>query len=555
MLHRKRITSVFFNASLRRALPIVVILLIGAVPSHAKVKGSGDFNGDGYDDLCIGVVDYTVGTKTRAGAVNCLYGSPNGLQATGSPAAQLWTQDTDGVQGVSESYDQFGYSLATGDFNGDGFDDLCIGVPYEGVSGKVQAGAVNCLYGSTKGLQATGVGGPPPQIWDEATSGIKGGLKASEVFGVSLIAGDFNHDGYADLCVGVPGMSVNGVWAGEVNCLYGSASGLQANGTGGPADQRWNRATAGIAGGLTDLEEFGSWLVAGDFNGDGFDDICVGAYFDSPHGVNLAGSINCLYGSSTGLQATGTNGAPASQYWYQGYNSMKGTATVGFLFGQVMAVGDFNHDGFADLAVGAPALENYDRGQVNVLYGSSSGLQAAGTGGGPNDQLWSRSSPSVKGGDGEVAFGFALAGGDFNMDGYDDLCIGAPYASDSIEEYGAVNCLYGSPTGLQATGTGGPDDQLWSQGSDGVIGVKENGDFFGHALTAGDFNGDGMQDLAIGVTGENSDAGGVNVLYGYFSGGLQAGLGLGFPDDQFWHQASDGVPGSGGGRFGFSLSH
>ena len=200
----------------------------------------------------------------------------------------------------------------------------------------------------------------------------------------------------------------------------------------------------------------------------------------------------------------------------------------------------------------APGNPNNTPGSVNVLYGSATGLQASSIGG-PDDQLWTRNSPSVKG-DQTLSqyFGAALAAGDFNHDGFDDLCIGAPWdgGSDTINGPGSVNCLYGSAPGLQGTGVGGPDDQLWTQDIAGVIGVVEDGDDFGWALASGDFDGDGFYDLAVGVPGENAQ-GGINVLYGSKSG-LQA-MGTGGPANQFWNQDSPGVPGSGGGSFGVAL--
>ena len=82
------------STNLWHVLPVLTLLILSVTPAMAKKQGSGDFNGDGYADLCIGVPNYTSGTITNAGAVNCIYGSAWGLQATGMPlAAQLWTRD------------------------------------------------------------------------------------------------------------------------------------------------------------------------------------------------------------------------------------------------------------------------------------------------------------------------------------------------------------------------------------------------------------------------------------------------------------------------------
>ena len=120
----------------------------------------GDFNGDGYDDLAVGVPYEDVVTggsdNVDAGSVTVIYGSASGLTAAGN---QVWTQGTAGMLDVVEPGDAFGYALAVGDFNGDGRDDLAVGVPNEGFASEglgrlAAAGAVQVIYGSAAGLTA-----------------------------------------------------------------------------------------------------------------------------------------------------------------------------------------------------------------------------------------------------------------------------------------------------------------------------------------------------------------------------------------------------------------
>jgi FG-GAP repeat len=243
-----------------------------------------------------------------------------------------------------------------------------------------------------------------------------------------------------------------------------------------------------------------------DFNHDGFADLAIGAPFEDLGGLADAGAVNVVYGTSTGLAGTG------SQVFTQDSPGVAGRAEVEDLFGLALATGDFNHDGFADLAVGVPqealgAIRG--AGAVNVLYGGSAGLTGVGS------QLFTQDSPGI----GTTAesfefFGEELASGDFNDDGVDDLVVGVPFESvGGAFDAGAVNVLYGTSTGLTGTGS-----QLFTQNSPGVAGAAEQSDLFGFALAAGDFNHDGIDDLAVGAPGESVNgvfsAGAVNVLPG-----------------------------------------
>jgi FG-GAP repeat len=513
---------------MRRILVVLVLVLAatvwpatsgvarGSLTTPAAAAGSlqADFNDDGFADLAVGVPFEDAGRISDAGAVNVLYGSAGGLTGVGS---QFFTQDSAGVGSAAEPGDFFGFTLATGDFNQDGFADLAVGVPGEDAGRISDAGAVNVLYGSASGL--TGVGS---QFFTQDSAGVGSAAEAGDSFGFALAAGDFNNDGNDDLAVGAPFEDAGSIFeAGAVNVLPGSAAKLT-----GVGSQIFTQDTAGVGSAAEGGDFFGLALAAGDFNQDTFDDLAVGVSGEDAGAIFDAGAVNVLYGSAGLLTGVG------SQLFTQDSPGVGSAAEDSDFFGDALAAGDFNNDTFADLAVGVPfedAGTIQAAGAVNALYGSAGKLTGVGS------QLFTQDSPGV----GSAAepgdlFGDALAAGDFNNDTFADLAVGASNeAVSAIQGGGAVNVLPGS-AGLLA----GVGSQLFTQDSPGVGSAAEPFDSFGFALTAADFNNDTFADLAVGVpfedAGRISDAGAVNALYG--SAGLLSGVG-----SQFLTQDSAGV--------------
>lgn len=565
----------------------------------------GDFNDDGIGDLAIGAPYEEAGGASDSGAVYVIYGTATGLAAPAAssaalPLAQRWTQESAGVPGVSEDGDHFGAALAAGDFNNDGVADLAIGVPEEDVTqGGVaypNTGAVVIIHGSLSGLASSGAGLPaplslnPPQFLKVAGAFcedvilVQGDCETHLEFGYSLLAfrgfdvssahfggalawGDFDGDGQNDLAIGAPHAHYHTVSVTDV--VLRSDDEYQDVGfafvaygkVGTPLAISGRRAMvtqARLGGDLAEFDEFGTTLSAADFDADGRTDLVVGVPFeDVPfvsgpglQNVASAGEVDVLFGCGTTLEKCTREVA-----LHQGVEGVGSNPEIGDNFGAALATGDFDGDGKPDLAVGIPG-ENVgnivNAGAAQVFYYRP----------GPfifreDTQLWTQngvfgSSPDpFQGSPSEAGdqFGFALAVGDFNDDGFKDLAIGVPYEGvvvnrsgtvSSIADAGEVDVLYGSTAGLS---TSVRNPQMWHQDIINIEGTAESGDRFGWSLSAWNFGGpDTLPDLVIGVPFEDltlSNCGAVAVLYSRLSNNGLASLG-----DQLWHHDSPNVPGA-----------
>lgn len=439
--------------------------------------------------------------------------------------------------------------IARGDFNGDGVADLAIGAPGEDLPdlnrGNVaDAGVVHVIYGTAaNGLVASATGLPTTQLLRQPQFSLTLGAEVAESgdrFGSSLAAGDFDGDGFSDLAVGSPNDDASGTTArGRVQVFRGSSAGLAttASATFGP--QLFSEfANPESSRGATSL----TW---GDFNGDSIGDLAVGSYATDVSRITPTYSrVTVLYGSAkVGLTTSGSQQFVGSNFVAEAVNEELPKA---------LSAGDFNGDGRFDLAIGSPRshLGNIRlAGVVTVVYGSASGLTDTGR------QVWHANVDNVP----TVAsqadfFGAAVATGTMNGDRFADLAIGIPNETVGTSgTAGAVVMLYGSGTGLQAPATGNAA-QLWTQASSATFGSAEVGDKFGSALASGDFDGNGVKDLAVGVPGEDltagTDAGMVNVIYGT-SSGLSVTAGT---NPIAIVQSSFGEPVEPGDQFGATLS-
>ena len=417
----------------------------------ASAAGAGDVNGDGYGDVVVGAPGAGDAGEGRA---LLFLGSPSGL--AGSPR---WT-----ATGQRE-HAHLGHSVAAaGDVDGDGFADVVVGAPHCSARGS-RAGRALVFRGGPAGLS-----GGPEWVCD--------GEQPAAMFGVSVAgAGDVNGDGYADIVVGSSSFTGRERNEGRAFIFLGSRD--------GPGETPlW------CAGGDRQPTHFGCSVAgAGDVNGDGFDDVVVGARDFSASAAG-SGRASVFHGSVQGIAAR-----PA---W-----SAEGDHEDGHLGWSVAAAGDVNRDGYADIVVGAPFVDGrgVDNGRACVLYGTPDALSAAAP--------W-----TAAGGQPEAEMGRSVAfAGDVNGDGYDDVIVGAPGFDAGGVDAGRAFVFHGSEGGLDPVAAWHAD------------GAHEGARLGAAVASAGDVNSDGYADVIVGAPGASAGAraGGQALVYLGSSEGLAAG--------------------------------
>ncbi len=248
-----------------------------------------------------------------------------------------------------------------------------------------------------------------------------------------------------------------------------------------------------------------------DFNGDGYADLVISAAGKTVDGQPEAGEITVIYGSATGLNPN------SAVVFTENTPGVPDVAHARDFWGGTHAVGDFNGDGYDDLAIGGQdsvAAEDH-AGTVTILWGSSSGLTTTGA------ALYYGYNTARAAATAQSFFGEGLAAGDFNGDGISDLAIGAPGVSHDAPSTGAIFILNGSHSGLVNP------HQVIEQGSNGVPGTREAFDQFGAPLFAADLDHDGHDDLLVGDPNEGAgslaNAGVVYRFWGSASGLTSSG--------------------------------
>lgn len=445
---------------------------------HGNHSGHSDFDGDGVDDLAVTAVAYggqPFGAQSIDGIVAVTYSTSPYIDYFAPPS-----QD-EAIDGGG-----FGTSMATGDFNHDGFDDLAIGFSWEGLPGAdsesdFEAGAVWVIPGSLNGLNLAAA-----KHFNQNSPGVPGTSEAGDLFGGSVAAGDINADGYADLAVGAPGEAIGSVkQAGAVDVFYGSSAGLKNTGV-----QAFDQNTAGVPGSSEARDGFGYGLSIGHVTSKTYGDLVVTSPGEIADG-QWSGSATVLRGSSSGLTTSGATNA-------NGWSKVRESSDAApFWSGKTVTTVDTNGDGYAEVLVGARDTQVNDTaveaGAVLDFAGGTHGISNSSV------RLISQDTSGVPGtAEDSDLFAAAIASGDVNGDGYGDLVVGAPgEAIGSVKEAGGIWVIYGSKSGLTGTGS-----KSYNQSSAGVAGTPEHSDRFGDAVAVLNLDGAGPLDVVAATPNE-----------------------------------------------------
>jgi FG-GAP repeat/FG-GAP-like repeat len=422
-------------------------------PGQATVRmgfsvSGGDVNRDGYADVLVGAPSSSI-AAAEDGAAFLYFGGARALDAA-----------SDGIVSSAQGSGQAGHSVATGDVNGDGFSDLIVGAFGYDQGASTNSGTVFVYFGST---------GPFNNVADaQLLLAAPGQVDAR--FGASVAAGDINADGFDDIVVGAPEWDGGQLSEGSVYVFNGSAGAFDTT-----ADAQIESNQVGA--------EFGtSVAVVGDVNGDGYNDVAIGAvFFDN--GNTDEGAVRVyLGGASFDTVADGQLEADQNSAYF-------GTSVAG--------AGDVNGDGFADIVAGgigfdAPGASN--SGVVQLYFG------------GPGNAFNSVVDATMTSTGGARLGSSVAAAGDVNGDGYGDLIVGAFEWTGGQATEGAAFLYFGGAGAFNTT-------------ADATFEANQAAAGLGSSVAGGaDINGDGFSDIVVGAHQYDNGQADEGVAFVYFGG-------------------------------------
>lgn len=473
----------------------------------------GDVNGDGIPDLIIGAP----GAAGGAGAVYVVFGTKLGFP---DPLPLNSLNGSNGFELDGASYEA-GISVAAGDVNGDGVDDIII------AASSSNSYSMNSIFyvvfGGPTRQDGTSWASCPCTLNPAFLNGTNGAAFATSgsgpIYGYStgynkVAVADVNGDGIGDLIFGM-GVGPYPTYGGTVDVVFGRKSGW--SGTTTTLDSSFINGVNGvefdgIGSDAADGYDAGYSVAAGDVNGDGISDLIIGAPDADPDGNRWAGSVYVVFGKKCGGSFTACSPAAntLNSTFLNGTNGIEfdGAATNEYA-GSSVAAGDVNGDGISDVSIDAPGAAG-GSGAVYVVFGKQCGGSFVACSPAAN----TLNSAFLNGANGVEFDGVSgtlvvdnITTGDINGDGIPDLIIGAPPATAGGT--GAVYVVFGKKCGGGSYAACSPAANALLSGSgnvlDGSNGFQlnlQNSSLL--SLAAGDINGDGIADLAIGSSYDNA---------------------------------------------------
>ena len=477
--------------------------------------GAGDLDKDGYDDLLIGAVQANPGGRTNAGVTYVVFGSES-LKNESEISLGSYSGEMLRIKGEM-SGDQLGRSMATGDFNGDGYNDILVSAWHSSVADRVDAGKVYIIYGaadmkswddidlgntSRAVTRILGENGGTIIIHTEIPNDVS--FTPGDELGICVSTGDINGDGFDDALLGAWYNDPLGrVDAGASYIVYGNSNMrntavIDLKNPGSASTAIYGKGTGG---GYPDNSGF--YLTCGNVDNDGFDDVIVGAKFADPLYRHDAGEMYVIKGSS-GIRSVSYIDVALQQ---ADIVSIYGEDASDYA-GNRLGAGDVNGDGFDDILIDAFSADYPDRGNTGkayVLFGSSQFFSTH------YYDLRDNSSNKVTiiGEFREDHLG-KPSSGDINGDGIMDVLIQSNSAdTPSGYDAGVGYVIFGSPVFNNVI------DLRQPGGADVRISGDKSGGNMGFCSWSADLNGDGFSEAIFGAHGNG--AGDTYIIWGNYS--------------------------------------